>query len=113
IVTSINRIDGVYQSEIGIHLVLVANETNVIFPTDAVDQFSNNANGSSNTLLNESQSVIDVNIGNSNYDMGHSFSTGAGGVSFLGVICQNSLKAKSVTGRPNPVGDPFDIDYVA
>ena len=31
----------------------------------------------------------------------------------IGVVCQPGLKANGITGSSNPVGDPYDIDYVA
>ncbi|PTT23585.1 hypothetical protein DBR28_18790 [Chryseobacterium sp. HMWF028] len=111
IVTSVNRVNGVYEQEVASRLVLVDNETNVIFTNAATDPFTGNNNA--NTLINESQTQIDTRIGNANYDIGHTFSTGGGGLAGLGVICNNGNKGRGITGSSNPVGDPYDIDYVA
>jgi hypothetical protein len=111
IVTSINRVDGVYETEVAIRMVLVATETMIIFSTPNTDPFSGNNNA--NTLINESQSVITNTIGNANFDVGHTFSTGGGGLAYMGCVCTDGDKASGITGDTNPVGDPYDIDYVA
>jgi len=111
IVTSVNRVNGVYEQELAVRLVLVAPETSVIFTNPTTDPF--NGNDDAYTLIDESQTQIDALIGTANYDIGHTFSTGGGGLAGLGVICDNSGKASGITGSPNPVGDPYDIDYVA
>ena len=111
IITSVNRVDGVYETEVAVRLVLVATETNVIFTNAATDPFAGNNNA--NTLINESQTVITNSIGTANFDIGHTFSTGGGGLAGLGVVCNATQKARGITGSPSPVGDPYDIDYVA
>lgn len=112
IITTVNRVDGVYKKEIDVHLVLVASENKVVFTNPNTDPFLLNfdANGG---IINESQRVIDSAIGNANYDMGHTFSTGGGGLSELGVVCETNYKARSITGLSTPYGDPYDIDYVS
>lgn len=111
IVTTVNRVNGVYEQEVASRLILVDNETSIIFTDPATDPF--NGNNSAGTLINESQTQITTLIGTANFDIGHTFSTGGGGLAGLGVICNNSQKARGITGSPNPVGDPYDIDYVA
>lgn len=110
-VTTMNRVNGVYEREVAVHMNLIANNDTLIFLDGTTDPFSNNNSGS--TLLNEIQGVVDPRIGTANYDMGHVFSTGGGGVAMLQSVCSSNQKARGVTGQSNPVGDAFDIDYVA
>lgn len=110
VVTSVNRVDGVYETDVAVRMVLVANDTVILYGAAASDPFTGNNNSS--TLINESQTVCNANIGSANYDIGHTFSTGGGGLAFLGCVC-GSNKARGITGSSNPVGDPYDIDYVA
>ncbi len=115
--TSMNRINGVYEREFSVTMTFVTHEDTLIWPThtgsvNGTDPFySIDANASA--CLTENQTVCDTRIGNANYDIGHVFTTGGGGLSLQGVICSTGNKAQSVTGSPTPVGDGFDIDYVA
>jgi Metallo-peptidase family M12B Reprolysin-like len=111
IVTTINRVDGVYEKEVAVRLILVAAQNSIIFPTAVGDPFTGNDDAF--VLIDESQTQIDAIIGTDNYDIGHTFSTGAGGLAGLGVVCLTGNKASGVTGSTVPVGDPYDIDYVA
>ncbi|WP_347373217.1 reprolysin-like metallopeptidase [Aequorivita sp. Q41] len=107
--TTMTRVNGVYERDLAVTMVLVANQEDIIFLNSSTDPFTNNNAG---TLINQSQTVIDAEIGSANYDIGHTFSTGAGGLAQLRVPCTAS-KARGVTGTNSPVGDFYDIDYVA
>lgn len=109
-VTTMNRVNGVYENEVAARMILVANNNSLIFLNANTDPFSNNNTGQ---LIGQGQTEITNIIGTNNFDIGHVFSTGAGGLAGLGVVCRNNQKGRGVTGIAQPIGDPFDIDYVA
>lgn len=108
IVTAVNRLNEIYLNELGVKFELVANNDQVIFDNASTDPFAN-----TDADIDSNRAVMDNTIGNANYDVGHVFNTGGGGLAYLGVICNDSAKWAGMTGSSSPIADPFVIDYVA
>ena len=106
ITTTMNRVTGIFEREIAVSFTLVDID-DIIFLNASTDGLTNNDAGA---LIDESQSVIDSVIGTGNYDIGHTFSTGAGGLAGRG-----PCRAKQSPWRQAvcPIGDAYDVDYVA
>lgn len=119
-VVVMNRVNGIYERDLAIRMVIVNNNNLLLYAGDnltcggactaANDPYTNN---SGNTMLTENQAKVDALIGTANYDIGHVFSTGGGGVASLQSPCDGARKAQGVTGLPDPSGDAFAVDLVA
>lgn len=111
--TTMNRVNGIYERELAVRMTVLtgptAGSTALIFSAEP-DGYTNN---SGSAMLSENQAKLDTVIGTANYDIGHVFSTGGGGIASLGSVCSVGSKGRGVTGSFNPVGDAFDVDYVA
>lgn len=111
---TMTRVNGVYENDLAITMIFVANNDAIIYfgPTN-----SDPWNGEYNT---QTGITIDANIGFNNYDIGHNFNTSGGGnAGCIGCVCSpitnpnGDHKGTGMTGRSDPTGDAFDIDYVA
>jgi len=83
-VTSMNRVNGIYEAEATLTMVLVPGNDALIFLDAGADPYTN-ADGSA--MLGQNQTTCNNVIGSANYDIGHVFSTGGGGVAFLRSPC--------------------------
>lgn len=108
VVTAMNRVNEVYNYELSVQLELVPNNIDLMFPNAGSDPFAANNRG----ILNGITTQINNRIGSANYDIGHAFTTGSGGVAYLRVVCGSS-KGGGTTGLGSPIGDVFYIDYVS
>ena len=111
VVTSVNRIVGIYRKEVAISLTLIDDNDQIIY-TGSVnsDPYTNN---NAVSIVNENQSNLNNVIGVANFDIGHVFTTASGGFAFTPGTCFSGQKGRGTTGTSNPVGDPFDVDFVA
>jgi len=104
-VVSMTRINGLYERDMAVRMNLVANNDLAIFIDS--DNYTNSPD-----MINEIQPIVNALIGSANYDMGHGYCTTDSGVAQVSSVC-SANKARGITGNPSPVGDPFDVDYVA
>lgn len=105
---TVTRVNSIYENDLSITLVIInGNEAIINITSDTLDNDNTN-----NALLLQIQAYIDSLIPSSDYDIGHVVSTGGGGVASLQSPC-SAIKAQGVTGLPSPVGDDYDVDFVA
>ncbi len=111
--TTMNRVNGIYEREVAATMEFIGSQDDLIYTSASSDPFPSYANNNGGALLDFNQDNTDDVVGSAVYDIGHIFSTGGGGIAQLGCVCSNNSKAMGVTGSPNPVGDAYDVDYVA
>lgn len=109
ITTTMNRVNGIYERDMGVHFDLVANNDDVIYLDGDTDPFTA---GDVFDLSDESNEVLFDVIGDDNFDVGHVFSQGGGGgLAQIGATC-TSLKGVGASELFVPAGDLFNVAFV-
>lgn len=125
---TMTRVNGIFEKDFAIHMNIVAETTNVIYYNPSTDPYSGMGNWNqelqntlSSSLTGPSTSLA---ANNAAYDVGHMFggSGGGGNAGCIGCVCdddtasltdQNKGSGYTSPGDGIPMGDNFDIDYVA
>ena len=113
--TTVNRMITIYRRDLATTFTLVSG-TNTVFTNANDGGFPAATDSNVATLsLDRNQIVLDMIIGNANYEIGHVLSQtpNPNGLAQSPSLCDNTDKAKGFTGAQTPQGDGFDVDYVA
>ncbi|MEO1259796.1 MAG: reprolysin-like metallopeptidase [Bacteroidota bacterium] len=104
--TTMTRVNGIFEKDVAVSMELIANNDELIYLNAATDPYNFFSSG-------ENQVVIDDVIGTANYDISHLLGIGPGGEAERSSCCVEGLKASAASTLSSPVGDPFDINFVA
>ncbi|MDR2236731.1 MAG: M12 family metallo-peptidase [Chryseobacterium sp.] len=110
---TMTRVNAVFEKDLALHLNIQDFE-NIIFTNAASDPYTNNLN----TQLQQTLTSL---VGSENYDIGHVFNAAGnnGNAGCIGCVCispandSQNAKGSAFTQSTSPVGDNFDIDFVA
>ena len=115
IISTINRINQVFQNDLGVQLQLVS-DADLLYDDPDTDPYGSDFN-------EEIQEVLTDSIGEANYDIGHLFDFGSadGNAGTVGNVCRDRFKGSAFTSHPFVdtsgtgvfLNDYFDIDFVA
>ena len=108
--TAVTRVNAILERDLAVSLQLVANNDDLIYLEPDQDPYSSSFLNP-DLILDQNQNTIDKIIGQSNYDLGHVFTTSTG-VAKLRSVCVNGIKAQGVSGSFEPVGSIFYFDVV-
>jgi hypothetical protein len=101
ITTTMNLVNGIYERELAIRMVLIANEDSIIFTDTNTDGYTSDTVSS---LFLQNQTKLDSVIGSANYDIGHVFDGRITpgffswqGQGSIGAVCSSTAKGRGVT----------------
>ena len=121
--TTLTRVNGVFETDFAIHMNLVNNMT-IIYDGSVADPYGATDANYNSELANTLNTVV----GDANYDVGHLMGNvgNNGNAGCIGCVCSNTItdvdgdgiapdiyKGSGYTTSTAPVGDAFDIDFVA
>lgn len=117
---TLTRTNGVYEKDLGLHLNLIPQSLDIIFYNPATDPYSTTLSEWNDQLKG---AIIAAGITPEMYDIGHMFgaSGGGGNAGCIGCVCSPDEdgdphgKGRGITSPSDgiPMGDTFDIDFVA
>lgn len=110
---TMTRVNGLFEMDFNTTMVIIATNNNIIYLNPATDPYSTDASYNA-----EVQATITAQIGAANYDIGHLVSQvgNNGNAGCIGCICGTGSsvnKGSGFTTCVTPIGDNFDIDFVA
>ena len=110
---TMTRVNGIFELDFNTTMVIVATNNNVVYLNAGTDPYSTSANYNT-----EVQAAITAQIGAANYDIGHLVAANGnnGNAGCIGCICgtgSSTAKGSGFTTCVTPIGDNFDIDFVA
>lgn len=102
VVTVVNQVNGIFERDFAIRLVLVASNNLVIYTNAATDPYTPTRDiPSLNATIAVNQGILDTIIGPANYDVGYLFGRGeSAGNTLNGVVCVNGSKAAAASTLP-------------
>jgi hypothetical protein len=103
-VTTIDRVNGYYERELSVSLLLINNDA-IIYTNPAADPY--NCNMNLNCLIGEVQSNITSVVGPQNYDIGHILCTAGGGLAQLSAVCGGGKASGTSTSN-----GPTDVHII-
>ncbi len=110
--TDLVRANGIYETDFGISMEFVTNETDLIYLDPATDPWTTTSSWNSKTQI-----TCDNVIGNANYDIGHLIAhvatTGSnnGNAGCIGCVCKTGSKGSGFSAHTDVTGDPLVVDY--
>lgn len=105
IAATVNGINAIYEVEVAVRMMLVADNDDIIFTDPTTDPFPLTNKNS------ETQAAIDSLIGDANYDVGHLFhvegASISGNAGCIGCVCTAGSKGSAWSQGPNPTGGDY------
>ena len=114
---TMTRVNALFELDFNATMVIISNNNSLIFLNSGTDPYTTSANY--NTQV---QNTITNAIGNAGYDIGHLVSQvgNNGNAGCITCVCENDTastsdlhKGSGFTTCVTPIGDNFDIDFVA
>ena len=102
-VTSTNRLNDIFEVDLGIRFLLIDDIEKIIFLDGLSDPFPNPRGGAQ--ILGQNTQIVNDRVGSNNYDIGHAFTLrcdDTGGIALLATICgQNKGSATTCHASSN------------